>query len=137
MNRTEIQTKLSAVTSELLREKGFISLVDVFIRLGCLDPKDHKAWRHGQVPHLEAVIKGSLGRINFIIATLRRNSLLGGLKPSWTSYRSWGKRGGKELYFSKTGAPHQEAAYATHFIRPKTRQPAEPSVAGDSPHRWH
>lgn len=52
--------KPEILTSELLREKGFISPVDVFIRLGCLDPKDHEAWRHGQVPHLEAVIKGSL-----------------------------------------------------------------------------
>lgn len=119
MNRTEIQTKLGAVTSELLNKKGFISPVDVFIRLGCLDAKDHEAWRHGRVPHLEAVIKGSLGRINFIMTTLRRNSLHGGLKPSWTAYRSWGKRDGKELRFSKNGDPHMEEAYATHFIRTK------------------
>ncbi len=117
MNRTELQTKLSLVSSELLREKGFISPVDVFLRLGCLDAKDHEAWRRGNVPHLESVIKGNLGRINCILANLRRNSLRGGLKPSWTAYRSWGKTGGKELRFSKSGAPHMEEAYATHFVR--------------------
>jgi hypothetical protein len=117
VNRTEIQTKLSPVTSALLREKGFISPVDVFLRLGCLDPKDHEAWRLGRVPYLESVIHGSLGRINFIMATLRRSSLAGGLKPSWTAYRSWGKTGGKQLRFTKSGAPHLEEAYATHFVK--------------------
>jgi hypothetical protein len=31
MNRTEIESKLSVVTSELLKAKGFISPVEVFI----------------------------------------------------------------------------------------------------------
>jgi len=117
MNRHEIQAKLRGVTSALLREKGFIGPVDLFIRLGGFDPKDHEAWRHGRVPNLEAVIQGSLGRINFIMDTLRRNSLKGGLKPSWTAYRSWGKNGGKALRFSKSGAPHLELTYATHFVK--------------------
>ena len=117
MNRMEIQGKLSAVTSELLREKGFISPVDVFLRLGCLDPKDHEAWRLGRVPCLERVIKGKLSRINFIMTTLRRNCLRGGLRASVTGYRAWGKKGGRALRFSKSGAPHLEAAYATHFVK--------------------
>jgi len=117
LNRTEIQSKLSTVTSELLREKGFISPVDVFLRLGCLDPKDLEAWRFCRVPHLESVIRGSLARINFIMTTLRRNCLHGKLKPSWTAYRSWGKTGGKQLRFSKSAAAPLEAAYATHYVR--------------------
>jgi len=125
MNRTEIQTKLSAVTSTLLREKGHISPVDVFLRLGCLDPKDHEAWRHGRVPHLESVIQGNLGKINFIMTELRRNSLTGGLKPSWAAYRSWGKRGGKVLRFSKFGVPQIEVAYATHYVKPRTTEKQE------------
>ena len=129
MNRTEIQGKLSTVTSELLREKGFISPVDVFIRLGCLDAKDHEAWRLGRVPCLEMVIKGNLSRINFIMATLRRNSLRGGLRASVTGYRAWGKKGGWALRFSKSETPHLEAAYATHFVKTpglgKRREPAE------------
>ena len=120
MNRTEIQTKLSVVTSKLLREKGFISPIDVFIQIGCLDSSDHEAWRLGRVPYLEAVIKGNLSRINFIMDTLRRNSLRGGLKPSWTAYRSWGKSGRKKLRFSKSGMPHIDEAYATHFVKKQT-----------------
>ena len=117
MNRTQIHSRLSAVTSELLREKGFISPVDVFVRMGYLDTKDHEAWRCGRIPHLESAIRANLAKISFVMATLRRNSLNGGLKPSWTAYHSWGKNGRKELRFSKSGLPHIEEAYATHFVR--------------------
>lgn len=90
---------------------------DVFFRRGRLDPKDHEAWRLGRVPCFERVIKGSLSRINFIMATLRRNSLRDGLGVSVTDYRTWRKRGGWALRFSKSGAPHLEAAHATHFVK--------------------
>jgi hypothetical protein len=120
MNRTEIESKLSVVTSELLKAKGFISPVEVFIRMGCLDAKDYDSWRHGRVPYLESVINGSLNQITFIMKTLRRNSINGGLKPSWTAYRSWGKGGGRELRFSKSRTPSIEQAYSTHFVKKQT-----------------
>lgn len=66
MNRTEIQKKMDMVTTELLHEKGFISPVDVFIRLGLLDKKDVEAWRLGRVPYLERVIHANLNKISFI-----------------------------------------------------------------------
>ena len=125
MNRTEIQKKLSTVTSALLQEKGYISPVDVFMRLDRLSAKDYEAWRRGRVAYLEAVIQGNLNQISFIMKTLRRNSLNGGLKASWTGYNSWGKRGGKRLRFSKSGAPQIEAAYATHFVKPKPKKSPE------------
>ena len=118
MNRIELQKKLRKVTADLLHEKGFFSPVDVFVQLGYLDPKDHEAWRLGRVRYLEAVIKCNLGRINFIMSTLRRISVERGLKPSWTAYRTWGKHKGRELRFSKSGATHLEQTYSTHFVRP-------------------
>ena len=43
----------------------------------------------------------------------------------WTGYNPWGKRGGKRLRFSKSGAPQIEAAYATHFVKPKPKKSPE------------
>ena len=57
MKRTELSKKLSPITSQLLKEKGYISFVDVFIKLGYLDPKDAERWRLKQVPYLEKVIR--------------------------------------------------------------------------------
>ena len=125
MNRTEIQKKLGMVTTELIREKGFISTVDVFIRLGLLDQKDVETWRLGRVPYLERVIHANLNKISFIMKTFRQNSLKGGLKPSWTSYRKWGKGAKHDLRFSKSGSPYIEEAYATHFVGGGRKSSAE------------
>jgi hypothetical protein len=108
LNRKQFQSKLSNVTSELMQEKGYISFVDVFMKLGYLDPKYYENWRMKQVPYLERVIKINLGKINFIMKTVRRNCLHGKLKPSWTGYKSWGKGRKINLRFSKTGEPNIE-----------------------------
>ena len=117
LNRKQLQSKLSTVTSELLKEKGYISFVDVFMKLGYLDFKDYDDWRMKRVPYLERVIKINLVRINFIMKTVRQNSLHGSLKPSWTGYKSWGKGRKIDLRFSKTGDPNIEKTYATHFVK--------------------
>ena len=117
LNRKQLQSKLSIVTSELLKEKGYISFVDVFIKLGYLDPKDYENWRMKRVPYLERVIKINLRKINSIMKTVRRNSLDGKLEPSWTGYKSWGKGNKIDLRFSKSGEPNIEKTYATHFVK--------------------
>ena len=117
LNRKQLQSKLSRVTSELLKEKGYISFVDVFIKLGYLDPKDCENWRMKRVPYLERVIKINLGKINFIMKTVRRNSLHGKLHPSMAGYKSWGKGRKIDLRFSKFGDSNVEKLYATHFVK--------------------
>ncbi|MGD9160546.1 MAG: hypothetical protein PVG39_19170 [Desulfobacteraceae bacterium] len=119
MNRKQLQKKLGEVTSALLKEKGYISFVDVFIKLGYLDPKDYENWRMKRIPYLEKVIKVNLGKINFIMKTVRSNSINGNLSPSWTGYKSWGKGKKVWLRFSKTGEENIEKNYATHFIKSK------------------
>lgn len=102
LSNKEIEKKLSTVTSALLKEKGYISFVDVFMALGYLSKSDYENWRRKKVPYLERVVTVNLGKINFIMKTVRRNSLKGNLKPSWTAYKSWGK--GKKIDGHKTHA---------------------------------
>ena len=122
MNRQQLSSKISTVTSELLREKGYISFVDVFMKLGYLDPKDYESWRFKRVPYLEGVIKVNLSEINFVVKTVLRDSLNGNLKPSWTGYKSWGKGRKIPLRFSKSGDDNIERAYATHFVSSEKRK---------------
>jgi hypothetical protein len=70
---------------------------------------------------LERVIKVNLARISFIMKSARRMCMARGLKPSFTGYRSWGKGQKKALRFSKSGNPHIEQAYATHFVSSRLR----------------
>jgi hypothetical protein len=88
-NRQDLERALSTITSELLKEKGYLSFSDIFIRLGYLSPSDYENWRMKRVSPLERVLKVNLSRINFIMKTVRRNSLSGHLKPSLTVYKSW------------------------------------------------
>jgi hypothetical protein len=118
-NRQDIEKALGTITSELLKEKGYICFVDVLMKLGYLSKSDYENWRFRRVSTLERVLRVNLSRINFIMKTVRRNSLNGHLKPSMTVYKSWGKRKKTLLQFSKSGDPTIETAYATHFVQPK------------------
>lgn len=133
-NRQDLVRALSAVTSELLKEKGYICFVDVFMKLGYLSQSDYEHWRFKRVSPLERVVRVNVTRINFIMKTVRRNSLNGHLKPSLTVYKSWGKGKKTLLQFSKSGAPPIETAYATHFVKPQQAAAAPPETV-ESPGR--
>jgi hypothetical protein len=117
-NRQDLERALSTITSELLKEKGYICFVDVFMKLGYLSKSDYENWRFRRVSSLERVLTVNLSRINFTMKTVRRNSLNGHLNPSLTVYKSWGKGKKTLLQFSKSGDPTIETAYATHFVKP-------------------
>jgi hypothetical protein len=119
MNRQQLQTKLSVITSKLLREKGYIAFVDVFMALGYLAREDYEDWRMKRVPCLERVIKVNLDKINFIMKTVRKNCRNGNCRESWTGYKSWGKGKKLMLRFSRSGEEAIERTYATHFLMPE------------------
>lgn len=118
-NRSEHLRTLGTLTGALLRDKGYIAPVDVFLGLGALTQPDYLRWRHRQVLILERVIQLNLTRITFLMQALRRQSLQGGLRPSLTVYTSWGSRPRQHLRFSVSGRPEIETAYSTHYLRPK------------------
>jgi len=120
MNRDELSRKLVAVANDLLRAKGYISHVDVFMKLNYLNSKDYNSWRMKQIPYLERIIKVNLGTINFIMKFIRKHAKDKGLKESWTDYSSWGKGKKIKLQFSKSGEMNIEKAYSTHLVIPKS-----------------
>ncbi len=119
MNRNDLIKKMDEASSEVLRETGYISFVDVLIRMGKLSKEDYEAWRFRRVPYLERVIVLNLPKINLMLRTLHQNAKKGGLHPSKTVYVSWGRGAKVPLRFSKSGDPHIEEAYLTHFLKPK------------------
>ena len=119
LNRKELEKKLSPITSQLLKEKGYISMIDVFIRLGYLNEKDIESWRMKRISYLEKCITTNLGKVSFVVKTVRASCINGKLKDSFTSYKSWGKGQKVTLRFSKSGEPHIEKVYATHYLKRK------------------
>ena len=119
MNRRDLEKKLSSITLSLLQDKGYISLIDVFIGLGYLAKEDVEKWRMKKIGYLEKIIKVGLGKISFINKTVRDNCRNGGLRESHTAYKSWGKGAKIDLQFSKSASESIEALYKTHWIKPK------------------
>ena len=119
MNRAELVSSMNRASSELLRQKGFISFVDVLIHMGKLTKEDYESWRMRRIPYLERAIRLNLSQLSHLLRSLRQNAVKGRLKPSKTAYMSWGKGRKQPLRFSKTGHPWIEECYATHFVTRK------------------
>jgi len=119
MNNNDLIKKATATASQLLNEKGYISMIDLFVGLGYLAANDVEAWRMKRIPYLERCIHLNLSKISLLMKTVRKNSQQGQLKESYTAYKSWGKGAKVTLRFSKSGQPNIEKAYATHFLKPK------------------
>src|SRR3989304_6627891 len=117
LNRNDLIKKMNAASSFVLREKGYISFVDVLIQMGMLTKEPYEAWRFGKVPCLEQVISVNLAKINYTLRALQQNARNGGLRASKTAYGSWGKGPKRTWRFSKSFDPNIDEEYATHFLQ--------------------
>jgi len=103
----------------LLREKGFVAPLELFIRMDLLSPESVEDWRRGRIPYLERVIRCNLSKASRILRILRMHAHDLDLKPSLTVYKRWTKGSRPLLRFSKTGDHNIEDAYARHFVSPR------------------
>ncbi|WP_100010520.1 hypothetical protein [Lentibacillus sediminis] len=117
MSQKKIEQRVRAKATELLMEKGYISPVDLLVRMDRLTPKQVEDWRLKRIPYLERVAVGGLGKMNHILKTLKKFAQEQNLKPSTTVYKSGGKGPKKQLQFSKSGIPYMEEQYSTHYVR--------------------
>lgn len=90
MNNVELKRKVYSVVNNILKEKIYISPVDVLMGVGILSVKDYESWRFGHVPYLEKVCKCNLSKLSFIMRELRTYARQNHLKSSWTAYKQWG-----------------------------------------------
>lgn len=116
LNRNELRKKIDRVCLALLTEKGYISFVDIFMKLDYLSVDEYNAWRMKKHSCLEQVITINLSKISFIMKEVRAFSRAGKLIESNTVYMSWGKGKKIPLRFSKSENPAIEKLYSTHFL---------------------
>jgi hypothetical protein len=105
----------------LLREKGSVAPVELFIRMDLLSPESAEDWRRGRISYLERVIRCNLSKASRILSILRMHAHDLDLKPSLTVYKRWTKGSRPFLRFSKTGDRNIEEAYARHFVSPRKK----------------
>lgn len=119
LDRKELVEQMMEAFTLLLQEKGYVSFVDVLMRMGKLTKEDHDAWRFGKVRCMEEVITINLAKISHLLRAFQQHAQASGLRPGKTVHVSWGKGPKRLLRFSKSGAPSIEEAYATRFLRPR------------------
>jgi hypothetical protein len=122
MNRQQIEAKVKEAVSVLVKKKGYVAPMDIFIYLNYLTEDNHKLWRTGQVAYLERVMTGNLKRFSFILSVMSESADKMGLKPSLTVYKGWAKNKGKPLRFSKSGLKHVEKIYSTHYVSKRVKK---------------
>ena len=123
MNRSDLAKKAKSAADKRLAAQGYISLVDVLLEMGRLSTENLERWRLRQVPYLEMVLPGSLNQHAFLGRELRIYALRElGLRPSHTTYMSWGKGQRHRLRFSKFNAPAVEALFSTHYVASATNR---------------
>ncbi len=116
MNNSGLKNKIELVGKEIIEEKGYLSSIDVLLKLEYLSEKDYENWRFGKVKYLEKVCDVNLKKLSTINKTIKEISGQWNLKKSWTAYNKYGKGKKIRLRFSKSGNKQIEEAYATHYI---------------------
>ena len=121
MNNGEIISKVHNSMYQQIKATGMAVPVQVLMDLGYLSQADYERWRFGHLDYLERVCKVNLHKLSFIMKEVRAYARKNDLKPSWTFYKQWGRKGMKpaiKLRFSKHGDEGVERGYATHFVSP-------------------
>jgi len=122
MNNGEIIGKVHNSMYQQIKKSGMATPVQVIIDLGYLSQADYDRWRFGKgVDYLERVCKVNLHKLSFIMKQVRAYARKNDLRPSWTFYKQWGRKGKKtiKLRFSKHGDEGVEKGYATHYVSAK------------------
>jgi len=119
--------RVRAAIAVVLRQKGYVSVVDVLVEMKRLTPAHVDDWRLGRIPYLERVVQGNLSKLSLIGREIRSVAQAQGLTPSFTVYRMSGKGPRRTIRFSKSGEPSVERAYATHWLsrRDRAQSPRE------------
>jgi len=116
MNKLELAKLVELKVKELLKEKGYVSVVDLLMKLDYLSRADYEQWRYGRIEYLEKVCKVNLSKLSFINKHLRQISNDLNLQKSWTYYKKYGKSNKKKLRFSKSNDEKIEKYYSTHHV---------------------
>ncbi len=118
--------KIVDAFSRILKEKKFVSPLDIFQELFLLEKKHIEDWRFKRVPFLEKVLKCNLHKASRILQISKHHANDLDLKPSKTVYMKFGKGPKIILRFTKTGDKNIEEAYSTHFVKKRNEEEEQP-----------
>jgi hypothetical protein len=116
-NRRKLEDRVLRAAEAALTSQNHVSVVDVFVRMGWLDPGATRRWQQGQIPYLEASVQANPLRVSEALELFRSWATGKSLLPSETDYVAQNLQR-QRLRFSASGDPSTEQAYRTHWMSP-------------------
>jgi hypothetical protein len=114
-NRRTLVERVTKAAEASLATQHYASPVDVFLRIGWLNPTTLESWRRGQADCLESVIGTAAPRMLEAMRLLQDWATGGGLIPSEASYTARTPQR-QALRFTQSGDPAIEAQYRIHWV---------------------
>ena len=103
---------IPSIAGKIVSEKGFVSVIDLFLAIGWLTQDKLTEWKAGKVPYLERVITANFHKLTVAMKEFKKWAVHSQLKPSISVY----KHKNAKLRFSKSDHPNIETAYSTHYV---------------------
>jgi hypothetical protein len=96
--------------ARLLKKQNDMGVIDIFLEMGNLTPKDFDAWQNGRIPYLERVFQGSLSKADRILRIIGFHMHDLNMVTSIKTYRL--KNDKNVLSFSKSRIKAMEDRYS-------------------------
>lgn len=114
-NRIELSDRVVKAAEAALAAQGYVSSIDVLVRIGWLDVGAVDRWRRGQIDCLEGAMQTSLPRISEAMKLFQSWAIGRGLSASPTDYVARHPQR-QTLRFSRSGDGAIEQRYRTHWV---------------------
>jgi hypothetical protein len=114
-NRATVAERVAKAAEASLAAQDYVSVVDVLVGIGWIDPGTVKCWQQGRIDCLEDAIQTSPSRLSEAIEVLRSWATGKRLLASETHYVARTPRR-QALRFSRSGDPASEQLYRTHWV---------------------
>jgi hypothetical protein len=128
--RAKLQARVAAAAEAALREKRYVSPVDVLVGVGWVAEPHVESWRHGRVEHLEQLTAVGADRVDAALAVLEEWARGRGLEPTEVDYTA-ATRDRTALVFTADRDPVRERGYRIHWAapgQPAAKQEAAPDL---------
>src|SRR5262249_5086852 len=114
-NSRPLVDRVTEAAEAALAAQDYVSIVDVFLGIGWLDPGAPKRWQVGQLDCLEEALQTNPTRIAEAMELLRSWAASKGLLPREAEYVARTPQR-QPLRFSRSGDGATERAYRTHYV---------------------
>src|ERR1039458_9895165 len=109
--RKKLEERVTRAAEAALADRQYVSLIDVFSRMGLLSPNWVASWRHGKDEFLEPAIQGSEEKRLNSVALFQQwaRARARGLIPTEARYTRQGREGTVDLKFTVSGDPDRKS----------------------------